>query len=343
MSILLKGIIGALYEIHYNFLRKRALLLGVWIEHNKLSVRDDIDMPVPKANEALLRVIKAGICDTDLELVKGYYPFTGIPGHEFVGKVVECVGDPAMVGRRVTATINIACGACQHCRSGRSHHCENRAVLGLKEQQGAFAEFISVPINNIVPVPDEISDEAAVFIEPLAAALRIQQQISITEKDEVLVLGAGKLGQLVAQSLVLTGCRLQVVARHLKQKSLLLSRGISSLEESAIPFGQFDIVIEATGSPQGFSLAQTAVRPEGVIVLKSTYKGTTDLDLSAAVVNEITVIGSRCGPFETAIKMLVQKEVEPAILMDCQYRLKDAFNAFEKANTPGALKILLSP
>lgn len=318
-------------------------MLGVWLEHNKLSVRDDIDMPLPKANEALLRVIKAGICATDLELVKGYYPFTGIPGHEFVGKVIECQGQRELVGKRITATINIACGACLQCRKGRSHHCENRTVLGIKGRHGAFAEYLTVPISNIVSVSDEIPDEAAVFIEPLAAALRIQEQVSITEKDKVLVLGAGKLGQLVAQSLVLTGCQLQVVARHLNQVSLLAFRGIASVDETVLPIQHYDVVVEATGNPDGLAIALRAVRPEGAVVLKSTFKGNASVDLSAAVVKEITVIGSRCGPFEPAVSLLKNKNVDPTILIDRKYLLREALFAFEKAASSGAMKVLLTP
>ncbi len=318
-------------------------MLGVWLENNKLSVRDDIEIPRPVSDEALVRVVKAGICATDLELVKGYYPFTGILGHEFVGEVIECPSNASLVSQRVTAMINIACGECRQCRNDRPHHCEKREVLGIKGHHGAFAEFLTVPIANIIAVPNGISDEAAVFIEPLAAALRIHEQVLVTQKDKVLVLGGGKLGQLIAQSFAQTGCQLQVAARYTNQILLLDSRGIISIHEDFIPPQQFDLVVEVTGTPDGFSLAQRAVRPEGIIVLKSTFKENTSVDLSAVVVNEITVIGSRCGLFEPAVRLLMKQEVDPTILIEQQYPLTDALAAFEKAVAPGAMKILLTP
>jgi 2-desacetyl-2-hydroxyethyl bacteriochlorophyllide A dehydrogenase len=318
-------------------------LLGVWLENNKLSVRDDIEIPRPASDEALVRVVKAGICATDLELVNGYYPFTRILGHEFVGEVIECPSNASLVSQRVTAMINIACGECRQCRNDRPHHCEKREVLGIKEHHGAFAEFLTVPIANIIAVPNGISDEAAVFIEPLAAALRIHEQILVTQKDKVLVLGGGKLGQLIAQSFAQTGCLLQVAARYPNQILLLDSRGIISIHEDSIPPQQYDLVVEVTGTPDGFSLAQRAVRPEGIIVLKSTFKENTSVDLSAAVVNEITVIGSRCGLFEPAVRLLMKQGVDPTILIEHQYPLTDALAAFEKAAAPGAMKILLTP
>lgn len=318
-------------------------MLCVWLEKNRLTVRDDIDTPQPASDEALVRVLKAGICQTDLELVNGYYPFTGIPGHEFVGEVVDCPGQRKFVGKRITATINAVCGACYQCRNGRSQHCEKRTVLGIKERHGAFAEYLTVPISNIVSVLDEIPDEAAVFIEPLAAALRIQDQMSITEKDRILVLGAGKLGQLVAQSLVPTGCRLHVAARYPNQKALLEACHISWTAETALPCRHYDVVVEATGSPDGLSMALEAVRPEGTVVLKSTFKGKASVDLSAAVVNEITVIGSRCGRFEPAVSLLKNKDMDPTIFIDRQYPIREALSAFEKAALSGAMKVLLTP
>lgn len=318
-------------------------MLGVWLENNVLSVRDDIDMPLPKTDEALVRLIKAGICATDLELVKGYYPFSGIPGHEFVGEVIECPENTKLIGKRVTATINIACGVCRQCRAGRSHHCDQRTVLGIKERHGAFAEFLTVPISNIISIPNDISDEAAVFTEPLAAALRIQEQVVISESDEVLVLGAGKLGQIIALSLFSTGCRLLVAARHLGQKTLLEARNIPWIEETALSSQVFDVVVEASGSQDGLSIALNAVRPEGVVVLKSTFQGSTSFNASAAVVNEVTLIGSRCGKYEPAIKLLKNKTVDPTHLIEYQYSIKEALKAFEKAAAPGAMKILLSP
>ena len=306
-------------------------------------MRSDIDMPKPGPGHALVRITRAGICGTDLELVKGYYPFNGIPGHEFVGEIVQCPDKASWEGRRVTASITIPCGKCRQCRQSRQNHCENRKVLGIRGHHGAFAEYLSVPLGNVFFVPDEISDEAAVFIEPLAAALRIQEQVPVREGDKVLVLGAGNLGQLIAQSLALTGCKLQVGARHSNQKSLLTSQGISWIDPGDVLFHAYELVVDATGTAEGFSLAQNAVRPQGVIVLKSTYQGDAVIDVSAAVVNEITVIGSRCGPLEPAIKLLMRREVDPTVLIDHRYPLTDALIAFERAGEPGTMKILFTP
>jgi threonine dehydrogenase-like Zn-dependent dehydrogenase len=214
---------------------------SLWLENNQLSLRDE---PQPaKPNEAVIRIRKAGICGTDLELVKGYYPFTGIPGHEFVGEVIESP-DPAWVGKRVVGEINLVCGSCEQCRSGRSTHCENRTVLGIVNRDGVFAEFTALPLENLHVVPDEVSDEAAVFTEPLAAALEIQQQVQIHPTDRVLLIGAGRLGQLIAQTLVLTGSDLKVVARHPLQKNLLAGRGIRLIEAEDVQRWRYDLVVE---------------------------------------------------------------------------------------------------
>jgi 2-desacetyl-2-hydroxyethyl bacteriochlorophyllide A dehydrogenase len=314
---------------------------GVWIERGLLSLREDLDMPQPRPDEALVQVRKAAICGTDLELIAGYGDFTGIPGHEFVGEVIGCPEEETLVGQRVTARINIACGACPPCEAGRPHHCRNRTVLGIRGRNGAFAEFISVPLANLVPVPDEISDDSAVFIEPLAAALRIQEQVPIGPAHRVLVLGAGRLGQLIARSLALTGCRLTVVARYPNQAALLETNGISCTDAPSSSMGEYDIVVEATGRPAGFSQALAAVRAEGTIVLKSTFSGHSELDLSTLAVKELTVIGSRCGRFEAAIDLLKGHRLDPTPLIDAQYPLSEALAAFEKARRPGTLKVMM--
>jgi threonine dehydrogenase-like Zn-dependent dehydrogenase len=314
---------------------------GVWLEKGRLSFREDIEVPRPGPGEALVRMRKAAICGTDLELVSGYGGFTGIPGHEFVGEVLACPRQAGLVGQRVTARINISCGACPPCEAGRPHHCRNRSVLGIRGRNGAFADYLSVPAGNLVPVPDAISDDAAVFIEPLAAALRIQEQLPITPSHRVLVLGAGRLGQLIAWSLALTGCRLSVLPRYPRQAALLEARGITCGDASRLAMGAYDVVVEATGRPEGFSLALEAVRPEGTLVLKSTFSGRAELDLSRVVVKEITVIGSRCGPFEPAVALLKNRQLDPTVLIDAQYPLSEALRAFETARAPGALKVML--
>jgi threonine dehydrogenase-like Zn-dependent dehydrogenase len=316
---------------------------AVWLENQILKVRQDVKKPAPHKGEALVKIRLAGICGTDLELAKGYYPFTGIPGHEFVGEIVRAPGRPNRNGQRVVGEINVACGTCRSCLAARPTHCENRSVLGIKNRHGAFAEYLCLPRKNLVAVPDTISDEAAVFMEPLAAALEIQEQIQIRSADRVLVLGAGRLGQLIAQTLVPAECDLTVVARYKNQQRLLTRRQIAWIKESAVPKGAFDIVIEATGSAVGFELARRAIRPRGTIVLKSTYmgKGILQLNFSSIVVDEITLVGSRCGPFAPALHLLENRGVDPTVLIQGRYLLSEALKAFEQAAAPGVLKILL--
>lgn len=318
-------------------------MTAMWLENQALQLRQDIPLPEPQAGEALIRVRLAGICATDLELVRGYYPFAGVPGHEFVGEVVQADGSPALVGQRVVGEINLACGRCEQCRSGRTTHCENRRVLGIKNQHGAFAQYLTLPTANLHPVPDNVKDEAAVFAEPLAAALEIQEQVDISPKDRVLVIGAGRLGQLIARTLQITGCRLAVVARHIRHGTLLENCGICALHEGETPDGIWDVVVEATGNPEGFQLARRAVRPRGTIVLKSTFKGDNVLNLSAVVVDEITLVGSRCGPFQPALNLLAKHEIDPLPMIEGRYPLSQGIQAFTHAGQPGALKTLIDP
>src|SRR5512147_1636534 len=284
---------------------------ALWLENKKISLRD---VPPPrKPGEALIRIRKAGICSTDLELVKGYYPYTGVLGHEFVGEVVEAQ-DASWVGQRVVGEINVVCGQCEQCLNGRPTHCENRTVLGIVNRDGVFAEFTNLPTANLHRVPNSIPDEMAVFTEPLAAALEIQQQIQVRPTDRVLLIGAGRLGQLIAQTLALTGCDLRVVARHDHQQSLLARRGIRITPEEEIQPWRWDIVVEATGSPSGFSLARQAIRPRGTLVLKSTYQGEMSADFSSLVVDEINIVGSRCGPFDPALRLMESRQIDPTVL-----------------------------
>ncbi|MEO5888468.1 MAG: alcohol dehydrogenase catalytic domain-containing protein [Anaerolineales bacterium] len=311
---------------------------ALWLENNKISLRD---VPQPrKQNEALVKIRKAGICSTDLELVKGYYPYTGILGHEFVGEVVEA-DDASWIGERVVGEINVVCNECEQCLNGRPTHCENRTVLGIVNRDGAFAEYTNLPINNLHRVPSSVPDEMAVFAEPLAAALEIQQQIQIHPSDRVLLIGAGRLGQLIAQTLALTGCDLRVVARHKRQQDLLKARHIGIISEEQVKPWRWDVVVEATGSPSGFSLARRAIRPRGALVLKSTYKGEINVDFSSVVVDEIHIIGSRCGPFEPALRLMEARQVDPTVLISAEFKLIDALKAFEHAAEPGVLKVLV--
>ena len=311
---------------------------ALWLEDRRLSVRD---VEVPRQDgEALIRVRLSGICGTDLELARGYYPFTGVIGHEFVGEVVESP-DPEWIGRRVVGEINAVCGECEACRNGRSTHCESRTVLGIAARNGVHAEYVALPVANLHEVPDSVADEAAVFTEPLAAAIEILQQVHVRPDDRVLLVGAGRLGQLVAQVLALTGARLHVVARHEHQQALLHARGIETIVEADVEPRRHDIVVEATGSPSGLDVARAALRPRGTLVLKSTYHGEVTLDLAPFVVDEITIVGSRCGPFAPALRMLERCQVDPTVLIGETYPLAQAVDAMSAAQQPGAMKVLL--
>lgn len=316
---------------------------SLWIEDQQLRFRGDAPLPVTQAGEARVRVRLAGICSTDLELLRGYYPFRGIPGHEFVGEVVEAPGDPAWLGQRVVGEINLTCGECAACRDGRPTHCEQRQALGIHGRDGAFAEFLTIPLRNLHRVPQGVSDEAAVFTEPLAAALEIQEQVQVQPGQRVLVVGAGRLGLLAAQTLALTGCVLQVVVRHECQRTLLAGWGIEAVVEEEVLPAKADLVVEATGSAAGFALARRAVRPRGTMVLKSTYKGDVQVNLSQVVVDEITLVGSRCGPFAPALHLLAQKKVDPLPMIRACYPLEQGVQAFALAAQPGVLKVLLLP
>ena len=311
---------------------------SVWLESNKIDLRV-VSQP-HKLNEALIKIRKAGICSTDLELVKGYYPYTGILGHEFVGEVVEAE-DASWIGQRVVGEINVVCNQCEQCLNGRPTHCENRTVLGIVNRDGTFAEYTTLPITNLHRVPDSVPDEMAVFTEPLAAALEIQEQINLKPTDRVLLIGAGRLGQLIAQTLALTGCDLRVVARHTHQQDLLRARQIRTISEEEIQPWRWDVVVEATGSPSGFSLARKAIRQRGTLVMKSTYKGEMSVNFSSIVVDEINLIGSRCGPFEPALRLMESRQVDPTVLIADEFKLENALKAFERAAETGVLKVLV--
>jgi threonine dehydrogenase-like Zn-dependent dehydrogenase len=316
---------------------------ALWLSNQRLSLKE-LPPPVPEANEALIRVHLAGICNTDIELLRGYYPFCGIPGHEFVGSVEQ--GPPEWLGRRVCGEINAACGGCKACRNQRRTHCDHRTVLGIVGRNGAFAQHLALPVENLVAVPDTVPDEEAVFTEPLAAALEILQQIQIRPTDCAVVVGDGKLGLLVAQVLSLTGCALTVLGKHAGKLEILARRGIEThvvTDSGSLPEIRADIAIEATGSPRGFAAARRLVRPRGAIVLKSTYHGELQLDMSRIVVDEITLVGSRCGPFTPALDLLRKKMVDVRPMIHARYGLMEAPAAFEHAQQPGVLKVLLEP
>ena len=314
---------------------------GLWLEDRKLSYREDLPRPDVSVGMALVRLRQAGICATDLEMTRGYYPFTGVPGHEFVGEVVEAPGFESWVSQRVVGEINLTCGECAACQAGREHHCENRAVLGILGHNGVLAENFTLPVKNLHRVPESVSDDEAVFTEPLAAALEIQQQVQIRPGMRVLVVGAGRLGLLIAQTLNLTGCDLAVAVRRQRPADILEGFGIRSIDVGDIQAGSADLVVEVTGSPQGFELSRKAVRPAGILVLKSTFAGDVSVNLSSLVVDEITLVGSRCGPFEPALRLLESGLVDVRPLIDAHYPLAEGIDAFEKASAHGVLKVLV--
>ncbi len=312
---------------------------GLWLENNQLQLRTNIPNPEPLPGEALVRVLRAGICNTDLELKRGYYPYTGILGHEFVGIVEQ--GPEHLLNQRVVGEINAVCGSCRFCRSGQPTHCENRTVLGIVNRHGAFADYLCLPVNNLHPVPDNVITDVATFTEPLAAALEIQQQVALGANDRVLVVGDGKLGQLVAQTVALTGCDLLVIGRHQDKLANLAARGIKTGLAKNVTDKAFDVSVECTGNPEGFAIARRALRPRGTLVLKSTYAGNLSLDASSLVVDEITLIGSRCGPFGEALQLLATEKVDVKPLIHSSYPLTEAIAAFELAQRRGVLKVLL--
>ncbi|MGB3534319.1 MAG: alcohol dehydrogenase catalytic domain-containing protein [Microcoleaceae cyanobacterium] len=312
---------------------------GLWLENQKLQFRTNLETPEPTADEALVRVMRAGICNTDLELIRGYYPYTGILGHEFVGIVEQ--GPKELMNRRVVGEINAACGECFYCQKGLQTHCENRTVLGIVNRNGAFANYLTLPIKNLHSVPDTISTDVATFTEPVAAALEIQQQISISPHHRVLVVGDGKLGQLIAQTLALTGCDLLTIGRHAEKLANLEKRGIKTGYSDAIDPRSFDIAVECTGNSSGFEIARQALRPRGILVLKSTYAKQLTFDASALVVDEITLMGSRCGPFKPALELLAKHQIDVEPLIQARYPLDEGLDAFEVAQKRGTMKVLL--
>ena len=308
-------------------------------------VTDHAD-PTPEPGEALIHVHVAGICNTDIELTKGYLGFDGALGHEFVG-VVERVADEgdrqaaAWVGKRVVGEINCPCLECPVCEAGMPEHCPNRTVLGIQGRDGAFADYLCLPVRNLHQVPRILADDEAVFVEPLAAAYEILEQVEIEPGLRVAVLGDGKLGMLVAQVLAQTECDLTVIGKHFSKLAMLNARDIKTAAVGAVSDGPYDMVVDCTGSTSGFESALRLVQPRGTIVLKSTLASASAIDLAPIVVNEVTVVGSRCGPFSEAIDALQNGQVGVHDLVTAKYPLADAARAFEHAQEKGALKVLL--
>jgi threonine dehydrogenase-like Zn-dependent dehydrogenase len=303
---------------------------------------EEKDEPALEAGHAIVRVHLAGVCNTDLEIARGYMGFSGVLGHEFVGHVEE--GPEALRGKRVVGEINFACGVCDACRHQLGRHCPTRRVMGILDADGAFAERVSVPVANLHVVPDSVSDEAAVFTEPLAAAFEILEQGAANAGQRGVVLGDGKLGLLVAQVLHGAGVDVLAVGRHTDKLALLEERGVRTCLESewneAAP-GKVDLVVEATGSAEGFARAMAALRPRGTLVLKSTIAEATELNLAPLVIDEINLVGSRCGPFEPALAALETGSVAVGGLISERYGLANAQEALRRAAAPGVLKVLV--
>ena len=319
-------------------------MLALRYESGRLAVAE-----VPKplgAGEALVRVTLSGICNTDVEIVRGYAGFQGTLGHEFVGIVESAPDAPHLTGQRVVGEINAGCGHCELCASGDPRHCPARTVLGIVGRDGAHAEFLRLPTVNLLPVPDEVPDERAVFAEPLAAAHGIMERVAVTAGARVAVIGDGKLGLLCAQVLALTGAQVLLIGKHPSKMEIAARRGVETVmveEVRGLRARSMDVVIEASGASEGFALALGILRPRGVLVLKSTFHGATTWDAARIVVDEITVIGSRCGRFAPALDILKNNEVDVTNLISEEYALADGTRAMERATQKGILKVLLRP
>ncbi len=320
-------------------------MLAAFVSNQGLQILE-IAQPQPGPGEALVQILLAGICATDLELLAGYHNFQGILGHEFVGRVVKAPNHPELIGQRVVGDINCGCGSCAWCLQGNARHCPHRSVLGIKGQKGAFARYVALPASNLHLVPDSVQDQEAVWAEPLAAALQVSQQVHISAKNRVAVLGDGKLGLLCA--LVLTHCTADVVliGRHAKKLELAKAKGLHTV---LCPAGQpcsetlpgFDLVVECTGRPQGIQSALDLVRAQGTVLLKTTCRQQTSLDLAQVVVNEINLLGSRCGDLRLALHFLARQWIDVLPLVQAVFGLSEARIALEQAGQPGAMKVLL--
>ena len=316
---------------------------AIFFENNRVSLRE-FPKPVPSKGEALIKIILAGICNTDLEILKGYMNFSGIPGHEFVGIVEESV-DKYLIGKRVIGEINAGCGVCGRCRNGDPRHCAGRTVLGILNHDGAFAEYLTLPVENLIEVPDNISDETAVLVEPLAAATQIADQVKIKKSNPVLIVGDGKLGLLIAAAMESAGASVTLLGHH-KERNMIMLPSITNISntEEALTNGKYPIIIEASGRPAGFNTAMNLLEPEGTLVLKSTFASSSGINAAEIVVNEFRIIGSRCGRFKPAIEALSTGRIRiPRGYIEDIFALENFKQAIECAQKKGALKVLLKP
>ena len=307
------------------------------------NIRYEENYPDPKPEEVLVRINLAGICGTDLEILDGYMAYDGILGHEFVG-TVEKAENPSLIGKRVVGEINAGCGLCESCEKGMDRHCPNRTVLGILKRDGAFAEFLSLPEKNLHIIPDSITDEQAVFVEPLAAAFEIKEQVSLQPQWKVAVVGDGRLAQLIIRVLKLTCSNITCFGRHQSKLESLINIGVKIKIGIEKPDEQtFDLVVEATGSNSGFADTMKLIKPRGIVILKSTIASRENPDLTPAVVNEITMVGSRCGLFKPAIDALATGMVSVDSMIDSTFPLEKFSEAIEHAKKPETLKVFLKP
>lgn len=295
--------------------------------------------------EVAVRVVKSGICGTDLEIANGYSNFRGTIGHEFVGVVETASERSELIGKRVVGEINAGCGVCELCKNGDSRHCPTRTVLGIVGRDGAHAEYLTLPERNLLEVPENVLDDAAVFTEPLAAAVGIIERVTFTSDDKVAVIGDGRLGTLCTRAIaaMTTAKSITLIGKYKQKMALAASSGIETMlsEDSAKLKGEFDVVVEASGSESGFAAALDLVKPRGTIVLKSTFHGMPTWEASRVVVNEIAVVGSRCGRFEPALNLLSSNQIAVTDLISEEFSLSDGVAAFEHAGRKGVLKVLL--
>lgn len=315
-------------------------MLAVHLENGAVEVREAA-RPFRPDGYALLRLLCGGICNTDLELQRGYYGFRGTPGHEFVAEVVEA-DTPGLAGKRVVGEINLACAACDWCRRGLGRHCPSRTVLGIVNQPGAFEEFFVLPERNLHVVPDEIPTERAVFTEPLAAACEILDQVQIPPEERVAVLGDGKLGLLIAQVLQAHGYPVELFGHHQDKLRIAADAGVvTQFTDGAVPTAAYDWVVEATGNAEALRKAVAMTRPRGTLILKSTVHGLVGVDTAPVIVNELTLVGSRCGRFESSLPLLDHELIRVEKMITARYPLREAPQAFAHAAERGALKVLL--
>jgi len=312
---------------------------ALWLRDGRLRLRKDLTLPANTAKEAPVRVLAAGICGTDLALVDALYSFEGVPGHEFVGIVEE--GPESLTGRRVVGEINAACGRCPECLADLEKHCRARTALGIRGRDGAFAEYLRLPARNLHPVPDSVATDAAVFAEPLAAALDVVERYPPKPGERVLVVGAGRLGQLVCRVLAESGAQVVAVGRHADKLARLDGIAASTLRAEDVEPRSFSIAVECTGNPSGLPIAVGALRAQGTLVLKSTYPEPLKLDMAPLVVDELRLVGSRCGPFDAALRLLEEQRVDVTSLIDARFPLASGIEAFAHSRRPGVLKVLL--